>query len=70
MNFFYIGSGAKVMTHFAQIANGIDFQSCLSWTLSEIGKGDQKVQTSRYKISPGDVTYSMMTTVDNNVLYI
>ena len=37
------------MIHFAQIANGIDFQSCLSWPISEIGKGDQKVQTSRYK---------------------
>ena len=58
------------MIHFAQIANGIDFQSCLSLFISEIGKGDQKVQTSRYKISPGDVTYNMMTTADNNVLYI
>ena len=39
------------MIHFTQIANGIDFQSCLSRSISEIGKGDQKLQTSRYKIS-------------------
>lgn len=28
------------------------------------------IQSSNYKISPGDVMYSMVTLVNNNVLYI
>ena len=31
-----------------------------------MGEGDQKVQTSSYKISPGNVMYSMMTVVLKN----
>lgn len=38
--------------------------------VGKIGEGGQKVQSSNYKISPGDVMYSMVTLVNNNVLYI
>ena len=31
---------------------------------------NQKVQTSIYKISPRDVMYSMVTTINNVILYI
>ena len=34
-----------------------------------MGEESQKVQTSRYKIRPGDVMYSMVTIADNSVLY-
>lgn len=34
------------------------------------GDGGQKVQTPNYMISPGDVMYSMLTVVNNTVLYI
>ena len=33
-------------------------------------EGNQKVQTSIYKISPRDVMYSMVTTINNVILYI
>ena len=36
----------------------------------QMGKGDQKVQTSSYKISDPDVMYSMETTVNYIVLHI
>ena len=35
-----------------------------------MGEGGQKAQTSSYKISPGDVMYSMETRVNNIILYI
>ena len=38
--------------------------------LWEMSQGDAKVQTSSCKISPGNVIYSMVTTVNNTVLYI
>ena len=38
--------------------------------VSEKGKGSQKVQISCYKISHGNVMYSMMTTANNTVLHI
>ena len=36
----------------------------------KIGEGGQKVQTSIYNISRGDVMYSMVTIVNNTVVYI
>lgn len=33
-------------------------------------EGGQKVQTSSYKVNPGDVMYSMMTIVNNAILHI
>ena len=38
--------------------------------VGKTGEGGQKVQTSSYKISPGDVMYSMVTIVNNTVLHI
>ena len=38
--------------------------------MSELREGNQKVRTSSYKISPGDVMHIMLTIVNNNVLYI
>lgn len=35
-----------------------------------MGEGSQKAQISNYKISPGDEIYSMMTRLNNTVLYI
>ena len=35
-----------------------------------MSKGGQRVQTSSYKISPGDMVYSMVTTVKNIALCI
>ena len=46
---------------------------CQRWTFGrggEMGKGDQKVQTSSYKISHEDAMYSMVTIVNNTVLHI
>ena len=43
----------------------------VDWGLGKMGEGDQKVQTSSYKIkkiSNGDVMYSMMT--NNTLLHI
>ena len=37
--------------------------------MGEMGEESQKVQTSRYKISPGDVTYSMVTIANNSTPY-
>lgn len=37
--------------------------------VGKMGKGSQKVQTSSHKISPGDVMYSMVNTV-NNIVYL
>jgi len=34
-----------------------------------MGEGDQKVQTSSYKISPRDIMYSLGTVVNNTVLH-
>ena len=34
-----------------------------------MGEGDQKLQTSSYKISPGNVIYSLGTVVNNAVLH-
>ena len=34
------------------------------------GEGGQKVQTSSYKITHGDVTYSMVTKGNNTMSYI
>ena len=39
------------------------------WGMGKMADGDQKVQTSSYKISYEDVMYSMLTIV-NNVLHI
>ena len=36
--------------------------------VGKMGEGGQKVQTSSYKISPGDVMYSMVTIVSNTIL--
>lgn len=33
-------------------------------------EGDQKVQTSNYKISPREAMYSMVTIVNNAVVYL
>ena len=33
-------------------------------------EGGQKVQTSSYKRIPGDITYSIVTIVNNTVLYV
>ena len=39
--------------------------------VGEMGEGGQQVQmSSRKQLSPGAVMYSMMTIVNNNVLYI
>ena len=42
------------------------------WWLPEVGgwggEGGQKVQTCSYKISQGDVMYSMVTVVNNIIL--
>ena len=41
--------------------------------IAEIGEGNQKIYTSYYikkKMSDGDVIYSMVTVVNNTVLYI
>ena len=38
--------------------------------VGEMGEGRQKVQTFSYKISHGDVIYSMVTIVNNTVSYI
>lgn len=35
-----------------------------------MGEAGQKVQISRYKVSHGDIMYSMMPTFNNTVLYI
>ena len=35
-----------------------------------LGEGSQKVQISSYKISHGDVMYSMATIVNNTILHI
>ena len=35
-----------------------------------MGEGGQKRQTSSYKVSPGDVTYSMMTIANQTELHI
>lgn len=36
----------------------------------ETGEGSQKIQICSYKINPGDAMYSMVTTVNDTVLYI
>ena len=47
-----------------------DFQSC-GWGVGKMSRGrGQKIQTSSYKISSGDVTYGMVTIVKNTVLHI
>lgn len=38
------------------------------WCLGE--RQCQKVQTSNYKITPGDIIYSMVTVINNIVLHI
>ena len=38
--------------------------------VGKMGEEGQKVQTSSYKISLGDVMYSMVTIVNNTVLHI
>ena len=38
--------------------------------VGEMGKGCEKVQISTYKISHGDVIYSMVTIVNNTVVHI
>ena len=40
------------------------------WRLREMGEGDQKVQTSSYKVSPGDTVDSTLTLVNNSVLHV
>ena len=35
-----------------------------------MGKSGQKVQSSSYKISPENVVYSMVSTVNNPTIYI
>ena len=35
-----------------------------------MGEGVQKVHSSSYKISPGDVTCNMVSIADNTALYI
>ena len=40
------------------------------WEVGKMGERGQKVQTSSYKISRGDVMYSMVTIVTNTVLHI
>ena len=43
------------------------------WCLPEAGemsKGGQRVQTSSYKVSPGDMMYSVVTIVKNIALCI
>lgn len=35
-----------------------------------LGEGDQKVETSSYKISHGNIMYNVVTTINNTVLYI
>ena len=36
----------------------------------EMSEGGQKVKTSRFKISSGDIRYSMVTIVNNTELHI
>lgn len=38
--------------------------------VGKTGEGAQKVQTSSYKVSHGDVAYSMVTIVKNTLLHI
>lgn len=38
--------------------------------MGELSEGGQQVQTSSYKISSGNVMYSIMMTVNKTVLYI
>ena len=38
--------------------------------MGEMGEGSQNVQNSSCKISSGHVIYSMMTLINNPVLYI
>ena len=41
------------------------------WGVSKMGRGSQKVWASSFKkINPGGEMYSMVTTVNNTVLYI
>lgn len=40
------------------------------WEVGEIGEGSQKIQTSSYKVSPGDITRIVVPTVNKTVLYI
>ena len=35
--------------------------------VGKMGKGSRKVQTSSYKVSHGDVIYSMVIEVNNNI---
>ena len=35
----------------------------------KLGEGGQEVQTSSYKIVPGDIMFSLVTLVHNTVLY-
>ena len=46
------------------------FGSCQRQRVGKMGEGGQKVQTSSYKISHGDVRYSMVAAVNNTVLHI
>ena len=58
---------AKNWTHREEIAG------CQIWRFGEKwwnGWRGLKVQTSSYKISTGNVMYSMITTVNNTLLYI
>ena len=43
---------------------------CQRWPMGEMGKDSQKVQTSSYKINSRDVMFSVVTIVNNTVLYI
>lgn len=45
------------------------FMVAKAWGRVSKGRG-LKVQTSMYKISPGDVTYNKVTKVNNTVQYI
>ena len=45
------------------------WKRCCGWPKSVKGMG-QEVQTSSYKISYGDVTYSMVTIVNNIILQV
>lgn len=38
--------------------------------VGKMGESGQKTKTSSYKISPGDVTYTVVTIFNNTVLYI
>ena len=38
--------------------------------MGKLGKGSQKVQTSSYTISPGDIMYSMLSIDYNTVLHV